>query len=247
VVSLNRIEALRGLRFDPAQGLSIGATVRLAEVLESTAVQQHYPALADAVSQTATVPIRNMGTVAGNLCNASPCADTAPILVARGAQLAVASRAGSRSIHLGGFFRSPGVTALAPDELVVRIDVPPPQASTGFSYRNLSARSRVDMSAVGVAAMVTREGERCRAVRLVLGAVGPVPLRAHAAEALLAGQAPSADLLREAGDAAAREARPISDVRASAAYRRRVVAVLARRALLEAWQRAGSPALEDAR
>ncbi|HEY3360191.1 MAG TPA: xanthine dehydrogenase family protein subunit M [Polyangia bacterium] len=240
VVSLTRIPALRPIEYAPATGLTIGATARLAEVLEHPAVVRHFPALAEAAAQTATVQIRNMGTVVGNLCNASPCADNAPTLIARGARIEVRSAAGSRWVDLEAFFVGPGATVLRPDELVVSVQVPPPPPRTGVAYQCLSERSHVDVSAVSVAALVTRDGPRCRAARIVLGAVGPTPLRAARAEELLAGQELSEALLREAGAAAAAAARPLSDVRASADYRRRMVAVLTRRALATAAARAAA-------
>jgi carbon-monoxide dehydrogenase medium subunit len=253
LISLTRIDDLRGVSFDGQSGLSIGATTRLADILEFPAVRQFYPAMAHAISQTATVPIRNMGTIVGNVCNASPCADNVPTLLARGARLEAVGPAGARWIDLDAFFLGPGATSLAGDEIVSRIQVPPPPPRTGFAFFNLSARSRVDMSAVSVAAGVELDGDRCQAARIVLGAVGPVPLRALRAEELLRGQELSPALIREAGAAAASEARPISDVRASADYRRKMVAVLTRRALAQAAERAGAgeggsrPAPERAR
>jgi CO/xanthine dehydrogenase FAD-binding subunit len=245
LVDLNRIPELRGIRFDPATGLSLGATTRLAEVLEDAVVRDRYPAIAEAAAVTATVQIRNMGTMAGNLCNGSPCADSVPVLMARGAHVEVQGPGGSRVVPLGDFFRGPGETALGPGELVRRIQVPPPPADTGFAFRKLPARTHVDVSAVNVGVMLARAGDACREARIVLGAVGPVPLRARAAEALLAGRTVTAALLQEAGEAAAAAALPISDVRASADYRRAVVPVLVRRALAAAAGRAGLPELPD--
>jgi len=238
VVSLRHVEELRGLLFDPERGLSIGAAVRHAEVMEHPDVRTHYPALAHALSQLATVQVRNMGTIAGNLCNASPCADSAPILLARDARLEIGSPAGSRSLPLSEFFLGPGRTALLPGELLTSIRVAPPPVHTAFAFRSISGRSRVDMSAASVGVMVRLEGGRIAGARIFLGAVGPTPLRAARAEELLAGQIPDEALLARAGEAAATESKPITDVRASSAWRRRMVSVLARRALAEAVERA---------
>jgi CO/xanthine dehydrogenase FAD-binding subunit len=239
LVDLKRVPELRAIGFDPASGLTIGATVRLADLLEAPDVQRLYPAMAEAASQTATVQIRNMGTLAGNLCNGSPCADNVPVLMARGARLALQSPRGERVLPIGDFCKGPGVTALEPDELLVRIHVPPPPPHTGFAFAKLSARTHVDISAVNVGVMVARNGEACGEARIVLGAVGPVPLRARKAEAQLAGATLDAKLLDEVGRLAASEAQPIDDVRASAAYRRAMAAVLVRRALVVAATRAG--------
>jgi carbon-monoxide dehydrogenase medium subunit len=187
------------------------------------------------------VQIRNMGTMAGNVCNGSPCADGVPVLLARGARLELRSPRGDRWVPVGEFFRGPGVTALAPDELLRRINVPPPPKDTGYAFAKLPARTHVDISAVNVGVMVARDGEACREARVVLGAVGPTPLRAHRAEERLAGRVLTEALLREAGDLAASETQPIDDVRASAGYRRAMAAVLVRRVLAVAATRAGLP------
>ncbi|HKB70706.1 MAG TPA: xanthine dehydrogenase family protein subunit M [Thermoanaerobaculia bacterium] len=238
VVSLRHVEELRGLTFDPDRGLSIGAAVRHAEVMEHPDVRAHYPALVHALSQLATVQVRNMGTIAGNLCNASPCADSAPILLAREARLEIGGPAGSRSLPLSEFFLGPGRTSLAAGELLTAIRVPPPAPRAAFAFRSISGRSRVDMSAASVAAMVRLEDGRIAGARIFLGAVGPTALRAPRAEEVLRGGVPDDALLAQAGEAAAAESKPISDVRATAAWRRRMVSVLARRALAEAAERA---------
>jgi CO/xanthine dehydrogenase FAD-binding subunit len=239
LVDLKRIPELRSIGFDTTSGLTIGATVRLAELLEVPDVQRHYPAMADAASQTATVQIRNMGTVAGNVCNGSPCADSVPVLIARGARLALRSPRGERFLPIGELFKGPGETALEHDELLVRIHVPPPPPDTGFAFAKLPARTHVDISAVNVGVMVSRKGDACAEARIVLGAVGPVPLRAYQAEAQLASATLGAKLLEEVSQLAASQTRPIDDVRSSAAYRRAMAAVLVRRALVVAATRAG--------
>jgi len=239
LVDLKRIPELRSISFDKTSGLTIGATVRLADLLEVPEVQRYYPAMADAASQTATVQIRNMGTLAGNVCNGSPCADCAPVLIARGAHLALRSPRGERLLPIGEFFKGPGDIALEPDELLVRIHVPPPPPFTGFAFAKLPARTHVDVSAVNVGVMVVRKGQACGEARIVLGAVGPIPLRAHKAEARLADVTLGANLLQEVGQLAASETKPIDDVRSSAAYRRAMAAVLVRRALVVAATRAG--------
>jgi CO/xanthine dehydrogenase FAD-binding subunit len=239
VVSLRGLAELRGIAFDSETGLAIGAMARHAEVLENPDVRKLYPALVEALSQLATVHVRNMGTIAGNLCNASPCADSAPILLARDARLAIAGPDGARELPLSEFFLGPGRTALAPGEILTAIRVPRPPPGAGHAFRSISARSRVDMSAASAGVMVRLEDGRIAQARLVLGAVGPTPLRAGAAEALMVGKVPRPELFVEAGEAAAAEARPITDVRASSAWRRRVLAVLVRRAAAAALERAG--------
>lgn len=240
VISLRHLSELRGIDFDATSGLTIGATARIAEVLDHSAVRRHYPDLVEALSQLATVQVRNMGTIAGNLCNASPCADSAPPLLAHDARLTLVGPDGTRSLPLTEFLLGPGRTARTSGEIVSSIHVPLPPASAGFAFRSISARSKVDMSAVSVGAMVRVEGERIDDARLFLGAVGPTTLRASSAESVLRGQTMTDALATAAGEAAATDAKPISDVRASAWWRRRMVGVLTRRAVLAALERAAS-------
>jgi CO/xanthine dehydrogenase FAD-binding subunit len=239
LVDLKRIPELGRIDFDPASGLTIGATARIADLIEHPEVRRLYPAMVDAASQTATVQIRNMGTIAGNLCNGSPCADNAPLLLARDARLELRSRRGKRMLPIADFFKEPGKTALEPDELLVRILVAPPPPATGFAFAKLPARTHVDISAVNIGVMLVRKDGVCEKARIVLGAVGPTPLRARRAEARLAGAALGARLIEEVGELAASEAEPIDDVRSSAAYRRAMTAVLVRRALVSAAAGAG--------
>jgi len=239
VISLAEIEELRPISFDRRKGLSIGATARLAEVASHAEIKRRYPAVASAAEKTANVQVRNMGTVGGNICNAAPSADNAPTLIAMGAEAVIAGGKGKRSVPLDRFFKGPRLTALEPDEILTAIQVPVPPPYSGASYQHLSARGRVDISAVCVGAMTVFEGSTCREIRIALGAVGPKPLRALEAENLLKGQSWTADMIDAAGRKAAEEARPISDVRASAEYRRQMVDVLTRRAVLEARSMAG--------
>ncbi|RLC27846.1 MAG: xanthine dehydrogenase family protein subunit M [Deltaproteobacteria bacterium] len=238
VIGLKRIAGLDRISFDRKKGLTIGATALLADVAAHPAVLKTYPAVAHAAGETANVQIRNMGTVAGNLCNAAPSADNAPTLLAMGAVVTLVSAKGERRLPLDQFFKGPGMTAILPGEIMTAIFVPLPPPGSGTSYQHISARGKVDISAVGVGVMVTMKGRKCLETRIFLGAVGPTPLRAVRAEKTLCGERVTPALMDAAGLAAAKEARPISDVRASAAYRRKMVAVLTRRAVAEAVDRA---------
>lgn len=238
IIGLMGIEGLDGIRFHPKEGLTVGATARLSEVASHPDILNHYPALAHAVQVMANVEVRNMGTVAGNLCNAAPSADTAPPLIAMGAEVILASLKGERRLSLDQFFRGPGLTAMEHGEIMTSIHVPPPRPKSGASYMRISGRCGVDIAAVGVGVMATFNGKGCKEARIVLGAVAPVPMRATKAEDLLKGRHWSQDLIEKGGDLAAEEAKPISDVRASAEWRRNMVAVLTRRTLVEARERA---------
>jgi CO/xanthine dehydrogenase FAD-binding subunit len=238
IIHLMDIEGLDGIHFDPTEGLTLGATARLAEVASHPDILENYPALAHAVQVMANVEVRHMATVAGNLCNAAPSADTAPPLIAMGAEVTLASVNGERRLPLDQFFKGPGLTAMQHGEVMSSIHVPPPQPRSGASYMRISARCGVDIAAVGVGAMAAFNGKGCKEARIVLGAVAPIPMRATKTEDLMKGRHWTGDLIEKGGDLAAEEAKPISDVRASAEWRKKMVAVLTRRTLEEARERA---------
>lgn len=240
VIGLKRVPGLDRVTCDPAAGLTIGATALLADVAGHPDVRRVFPALAGAIAVMANVQVRNMGTVVGNICNASPCADTVPILMALGAEVVLASLRGERAVPLERFFLGPGLTVIAPDEIAVEVRVPSPLPGTGASYHRLSPRGRVDLAVASAAVALRRDGGRCADARIVLGAVAPVVMRAARAEQVVTGSRLDPDTIARAAGEAAAESRPISDVRASAEYRRTVVAVLVRRALAEAWDRAAA-------
>jgi carbon-monoxide dehydrogenase medium subunit len=179
-----------------------------------------------------------MATVAGNLCNAAPSADNAPVLLARGAEVEITGQKGTRRVLLDDFFKGPGLTVLGAGDILTQILVPPPATGSGASYQWISPRGKVDISAVCVGVSLRVEGDRMKDVRIALGAVAPTPMRANGAEALLDGAQWSDTLAAEAALKASEESKPITDVRASAEYRRRMVSVLTRRALEEAHARA---------
>ena len=231
VIGLSSLSNLDYVRFDPDKGLSVGALARLGAAADHVEVKRHYPALAQSAGVTATVQVRNMGTLAGNICNAAPSADNAAPLLAYNAEVVIVSPGGERVTPLSEFFRGPGLTSLEIGEIVREIRLPLPGASSGSDYQKLSARSKVDIAAVCAAAWVQLdETGSCARVRLALGAVAPVPMRAVRAEKIITGRNPTPELISQVGEAAAEEARPISDVRASARYRRKMVDILVRRA-----------------
>jgi xanthine dehydrogenase FAD-binding subunit len=238
VIALKHIKGLEDITFDPKEGLKIGATALLANVATHPDILEYYPAVAAAARETANVQIRNMGTVAGNLCNAAPSADNAPTLLAMNAEVVINGAKGERWLPLDQFFIGPGANALDAGEILTAILVPPPESGSGVSYQHISARGKVDISAVCVGSMVRMEKELCRDVRIFLGAVAPVPMRAVKSEAIVLGQQLTGEIIEKVGIAASEESQPITDVRSSADYRKKMVAVLTRRALTEARDRA---------
>jgi len=238
LIGLKKIEALNGISYNRQQGLIIGAMSLLSDVANHPVIRKNYPAVAYAASNTANVQIRNMGTVAGNLCNAAPSAENAPVLIAMDAQVTLVGPDGERSIPLDHFFKGPGLTVMSPDEIMTSIRVPTPPPKSGTSYQHISARGKVDISAVGIGVLVTIDNNKCTRARIVMGAVAPVPMHATKAEKLLEGKKLTEKLMEQAGALASKEAKPISDVRASADYRKKMVTVLTKRALAEARKRA---------
>ncbi len=238
VVALGRVPGLDRIAFSEQGDVSIGATTRLADVAGNERIAYELPAVAEAAADTATPQIRNMGTVVGNLCNAAPSADNAPCLLALEGSVSIQGPSSLRELPLAEFFKGPGLTALSCGEIVTRVVVPKVGRASGLSYRSLSARGRVDIAAAGAAALVELADGVCCKVRVVLGGVAPVPLPVPEAAQVLEGTEPAADRIVAAAARAAAACTPISDVRASAEYRRHVVEVLTRRALAQALERA---------
>jgi CO/xanthine dehydrogenase FAD-binding subunit len=238
LVSLKKIPGLGGIRMD-TEGLTIGALTLLSDVAAHPEIKKHLPAIAAAAGNTANVQVRNMGTLVGNLCNASPAADNAPVLLVLEAVLHISGPDGNRELPLKDFFKGPGVTALGPSDIVTAIRVPLPPSHTGIVYQGFSARGKLDCSSVTLGVFLTLDGNNIKTARIAIGSCAPVPLRAVSAEALLTAKTFDPVLCEQAARKASEETRPINDLRASAAYRLQVVRVLARRLLEEAYEAAG--------
>ncbi len=237
VVNIKKIAGLDDLVFD-AQGLRIGALTTTRAVETSPIARSHYAGLCEAATHFASIQVRNRATVVGNVCRASPSADTLPPLIADGAQVHIRGPRGLRVVAVQDFCIGPGQTVLAEGELVTHIVVPAPSEHTGKVYLKHGRRVEMELATVGVAVSLAREGDLCHEIRIVLGAVAPTPLRALQAEALLRNQTVSGALIEAAAQAAREASQPISDVRSSADYRRAMVAVLTRRAIEQAWEQA---------
>jgi len=233
VVGLEGIEGLDYIRYEEGEGLRIGALTPIRSLERSPVLRERLPILSHAASQLGSVAIRNVGTVGGNLCNAAPSAETAPSLIAVSARARIAGPGGEREVELEEFFTGPGSTVLSPEEMLLEIRVPEPVAGTRGIYLKHGMRGTIDLAVVGVAAVLRfgPDGESCKEVRIGLGAVAPTPIRARSAEELLKGRKLTSELIEESAKAAVGDTRCISDVRASAEYRREMVEVFTRRAL----------------
>ena len=245
LVSLRDVPGLDALYLDEDGSLVIGSVASLAAVEHSPDVLKAFPGIAEAASFVGSTQVRSRATVGGNLCNAAPSADTAPILLACGATAVITDGRAERRLLLEDFFTGPGQTVLKPGELLKAIVVPPLQ-DTGFAKYFKSFRSAMDCCTVGVAvyADFAPGSTEVRDVRLALGAVAPTPIRARTAEAMLVGQELDDALIDRACVEAAGDSQPIDDLRASAEYRKILVEVLSRRALAaaRAWAEKGAVA-----
>lgn len=254
-VDISAVPELQGITAFPTEAggvrLRIGAATTVSALLQDELVQQKLPALVDAGRLLGGWQIQNLATVGGNMCNASPSAELSPPLLVHRAEAVIAGPEGSRRLGVDRFWTGPGKTALARGELLVAVELETGGAS---AYVRHQIRRSVDIALASAAAWVSVEDERIAGARLALGAVAPAPLLVEVAEEV-AGvpvrQAPGkepddpgafgpalAKRLQRVERLAFAAARPITDVRASADYRRAVVGVLARRALLRAVQRA---------
>src|SRR3990170_1612471 len=231
VVDIARIPGLDHVKYNTAGTLSIGALATIRELEMSAPVKERHPVIAQAAGQLGSVAVRNVGTVGGNLCHASPAADTAPALIALGARVKIAGPAGDRTTALENFFAGPGRTVLERGEILAEIQVPAtPPDTTGIYFKH-AIRGAADLAIVGVAVVANFDGGRCRNLRVALAAVAPTPMRATAAERLLEGREPDHALIEIAARAAADESRPITDIRGSADYKREMVKVFVRAAI----------------
>jgi CO/xanthine dehydrogenase FAD-binding subunit len=240
LVAIHRLAELGGLTETADGGLRIGALVSHAEIVSLPLVRERWTALSDASILVGSPATRNAGTLGGNLANGSPAMDTGSPLLVFDASVELTSASASRAVPLGTFFQGPAKTARGADELVTGVDVPAlPAGRVGSGYVRLEYRRAMEIAVVGAAALVALDdSDRIVEGRVALTAVAPVCLRVPEAERLLADQPASDEALAAAADAAATAASPIDDVRASAAYRRAMVSVIARRALDRALARA---------
>jgi aerobic carbon-monoxide dehydrogenase medium subunit len=236
LVDIKKIADLSGLSFGENGGLRIGALATAREVEISPLVREKYASLAQAVRELGSIQVRHRATIIGNVCRASPSADTLPPLIADGAEALIGSARGERRLLLEDFFTGPGKTVHAADELLLALEVPAPAPHTGKVYIKHGRRKAMELATVGVAVTLGRENGLCSDLRIALGAVAPTPIRARKAEALLRGKRLNSALIEAAARAAVDESRPIGNVRASAEYRREMVGVLTRRAIEQAWE-----------
>ena len=236
VISLQKIPGLTGITTEADNSISIGAMAKVREVELSADIQQHHTALAEGASEIGSIQIRNLATIGGNIAHASPAADTVAGLLVADAQIDIASADGERTVPIDELFTGPGQTVLAPGEIITRFRLPSP--ASGSHYIKHKIREVMDLAFIGVATAINLDNGIITDARIGLAAVAPTPIRATAAENLLNGNAPTAELVEQAGAAAAAASSPISDLRCSAEHRKEMVDVLTRRTIQQALERA---------
>lgn len=236
LVALDRIAELHGI-VATDRGLRIGATTSHADLADHSAIRERWTAIADAASIVGSPATRHVGTLGGNLANASPAAETSGPLLCFEAVVEVRSGGGSRRIALADLFSGPGRTTLRPDEIIVAVELPE-LTGAGSCYVRLEFRRQMEIAVVGATAVVRLEGGVVREARIAITALAPTVRRIVAAESALIGSDGGPNAAAEAGRLAAEAATPISDVRASVDYRRAMAAVVVRRAITGAIARA---------
>ncbi len=228
------------VRGSASNGFYIGATTTAAKIRSNTQLQKELPVLCSAAKHLGGPQTQELATIGGNICNASPAGNFSNVLLALDARLELTSLEGKREVALKDFFVGPGKTILKEVEMLTEVIIPPLAENTGISYIKHVLRKEMDIAIVGVAVAIVREGNKVADIRISLAAVGPTPLLAKNAEAILTGNQYSEELVEKAAVAAQTEASYIDDVRASADYRRRVTATLVKNAIAEAWIRTKS-------
>jgi aerobic carbon-monoxide dehydrogenase medium subunit len=236
LVDLKRVPGLTGIRENSDGSIAIGALTTMREIEISPLITKKFPFLAQSAAEVGSIQIRNRATIGGNMANATPSADTAPPLMALNARAKIVGVNGERTVSLEEFFKGPGQTVMSAEEVLSEINIPRTGPRLVGEYIKFSPREMMDLAYVGIAVAYNlgNDDQKCDGVRIVLGAVAPTPIRAKRAETALEGQNLTEALAEKVGQIAAEEAKPISDVRSSADYRRAMVGTMTTRAILNA-------------
>ena len=233
VINLKKIKALEGIK-ETDKGIWIGAATKLRTIEKSTLIKEKIPLQYLATKTIGSVQIRNMGTLGGNVCNASPAADGALGLVALDAIVHIAGVKGERTMPISEFFTGPGATVLAKDEIVTGFTVPVVDGDTGYHFISIG-RMALDISTISIAVTITKKADKVTKARVALGSVAPTPLRLPAVEKYLVGKSLTDQVIIEAAKMVSEGIKPITDIRASAEYRKEAAKGMAMEAIKLAW------------
>ncbi|HJR81629.1 MAG TPA: FAD binding domain-containing protein [Anaerolineales bacterium] len=240
LVDVKKIPELTAIQYDDRSGLWLGAAVSCRTILHNLDIMERYPGLVDAIHLIGGVQIQYRASVGGNLCNASPAADSIPALIVHQAACVIAGRKGRRELPIEHFCIGPGKNALQPGEILLAVKIPVVKKNFGAHYLRFIPRNEMDIAVVGAGASVTLDGAKKKflSARVALGAVAPTPLFVQAAGTFLAGKEITEENIDEAARIAQTAAHPISDLRGTEDYRKHLCGVLTRRALRKAIERA---------
>jgi carbon-monoxide dehydrogenase medium subunit len=236
LIDIGNIKSLKGILYEDGKGIEILAGTKIAELEASLLVRNKLYALYKAVTFLGSPQVRAMATLGGNICNASPCSDTVPILMALGSELVIAGNKSERRLPVESFLLDYRRVDLRAEEYLKSIMIPEHPKTAGSTYlcRMLRRAMEIDIVNVGLWLAIDKD-KRCRDVRIALGSVAPIPMRARETEVCLRAQTLTEDNIRRAGDVASKEVVPIDDVRGSAEYRRQMVKILVIRAIKEVY------------
>ena len=238
VIDIKRVAEMNALHYDAAAGLTLGASVPCCNVYEDKTVRTLYPALTETAELIGGIQIQGRASIGGNLCNAAPSADSVPTLIALSAIANIAGLAGSRQIAVEDFCVAPGKNALAAGEILVSLSIPAPAGGSGAHYLRFIPRNEMDIAVAGVGVSVVIDGGVFKAARVALASVAPTPLFVREAGDSLVGKAVTDEAIDAAAEFAKAAAKPITDMRGTAEYRKHLCAVLTRRALHTSVKRA---------
>ena len=241
LIDVKHLPGMREVKFTKRNGLIVGAAVDMNSLARHPAVVEHYLLLAESLHSVASYQLRTRATMGGNLCNASPAADTAPAALVLEANMVLQGRRGERVVPITEFFLGPGKMAIKAGEFLLRIEIPPTPKGAVGRYIKLGRNAIGDLSIVGVAVLgyPDKKSKSGYGFRIALASVAPMPIRVPKAEAILSASPPTPETIEAAANAAMETAKPIDDVRASAAYRKAMVKNLTKRAVTEVWEKLG--------
>jgi carbon-monoxide dehydrogenase medium subunit len=234
LIDLKKVPELTGIKNTAKEGLRLFPLTTISEVESSKIIRRNIPILSEAAKTIGSVQVRNRATVGGNLCRAAPSADLVPALLVLDAQLTIRSLDTERIVQLQDFFPGPGETVLEYNEILTEMRISPSSSGLG-TYLKYGPRQKMDLATVGVAVFIDFDpvDHSCKRVRIALGSVAPTAFRAKEAEKVLLGEKLTLARVEEAAEIAANETSPITDVYGQDWYKRKIVAVLVKRAIME--------------
>jgi len=238
VIDVKGISELNEISYDPARGLTLGTAVPCYRVYQNPDIVRYFPSLAEVAGLIGGVQIQGRASIGGNLCNAAPSADSAPLLIALGTVCRVAGPGGARDMAVEDFCTAPGRTVLQTGELLVSLHLPPPRPHSGAQYLRFIPRNEMDIAVAGAGVEIILENGSFHSARIALASVAPTPLFVKTAGDSLAGQPVTGASIAAAAEIARSAAAPITDMRGTAEYRQHLCYVLTRRALEAAVERA---------